>query len=45
ALLLRRYAVNKDYAQALLDALQPYENLVYRGIGGIEQIQQSKQLS
>ncbi|KPD22225.1 tRNA isopentenyl-2-thiomethyl-A-37 hydroxylase MiaE [Idiomarina abyssalis] len=45
ALLLRRYAVNKDHAQALLDALQPYENLVYRGIGGIEQIQQSKQLS
>lgn len=45
ALLLRRYAVNKDHGQALLDALQPYEDLVYRGLGDSGKLKQSKQLS
>jgi len=45
ALLLRRYAVNKDHGQTLLDALQPYEDLVYRGLGNFQQLKQSKQLS
>lgn len=45
ALLLRRYAVNKEHGQSLLDALQPYEDLVYRGRGDFQQLKQSKQLS
>lgn len=45
ALLLRRYAVNKEHGQTLLDALQPYEDLVYRGRGDFQQLKQSKQLS
>ncbi|MCK7458147.1 tRNA isopentenyl-2-thiomethyl-A-37 hydroxylase MiaE [Idiomarina aminovorans] len=45
ALLLRRYAVNEGHGQALLDALQPYEDLVYRGLGNFDQLKQSKQLS
>lgn len=45
ALLLRRYAVNETYGQAVLDALQPYENLVYRGVGSIDDIKSSPQLS
>lgn len=45
ALLLRRYAVSESHGQLLLDALQPYEDLVYRGIGTLNDVQKSKQLS
>lgn len=45
ALLLRRYAVSESHGQLLLDALQPYEDLVYRGVGTLSEVQKSKQLS